>query len=55
MSNMEYRYQIIVSSIKFRKGSEKFMVPIILRDQPVCPTYCMPKLISVPVIANQIR
>ena len=29
-SNLEYRYQIIVSSIKFRKGFVKFMIPIAL-------------------------
>ena len=29
-SNFEYRYQIIVSSIKFRKGFAKFMIPIAL-------------------------
>ena len=28
--NLEFRYQIIVSSIKFRKGFAKFMVPIAL-------------------------
>ena len=27
-SNLEFRYQIIVSSIKFRKGFAKFMIPI---------------------------
>ena len=27
-SNLEFRYQIIVSSIKFRKGFVKFMIPI---------------------------
>ena len=26
-SNLEIRYQIIVSSIKFRKGFTKFMIP----------------------------
>ena len=29
-SNLEFRYQIIVSSIKFRKGFAKFMIPIAL-------------------------
>ena len=29
-SNLEFRYQIIVSSIKFRKGFTKFMIPIAL-------------------------
>ena len=29
-SNLELRYQIIVSSIKFRKGFAKFMIPIAL-------------------------
>ena len=29
-SNMEFRNQIIVSSIKFRKGFAKFMIPIAL-------------------------
>ena len=29
-SNLEFRYQIIVSSIKLRKGFVKFMVPIAL-------------------------
>ena len=29
-SNMEFRYQIIVLSIKFRKGFSKFMIPITL-------------------------
>ena len=29
-SNVEFRYQIIVSSIKFRKGFGKFMIPIAL-------------------------
>ena len=29
-SNLELRYQIIVSSIKFRKGFGKFMIPIVL-------------------------
>ena len=27
-SNLKFRYQIIVSSIKFRKGFAKFMIPI---------------------------
>ena len=26
--NLEFRYQIIVSSIKFRKGFDKFTIPI---------------------------
>ena len=30
MSNLEFRYQIIVSSLKFRKGFAKFMIPIAL-------------------------
>ena len=30
MSNLEFRYQLIVSSIKFRKGFAKFMIPIAL-------------------------
>ena len=29
-SNLEFRYQIIVSSIKIRKGFTKFMIPIAL-------------------------
>ena len=29
-SNLEFRYQIIVSSIKFRKGFAKCMIPIAL-------------------------
>ena len=29
-SDLEFRYQIIVSSIKFRKGFSKFMIPIAL-------------------------
>ena len=29
-SILEFRYQIIVSSIKFRKGIAKFMIPIAL-------------------------
>ena len=29
-SNLEFRYQVIVSSIKFRKGFAKFMIPIAL-------------------------
>ena len=29
-SNLEYRYQIIVSSIKFRIGFAKLMIPIAL-------------------------
>ena len=29
-SNMEFRYQIIVSSIKLRKGFAKFMIQIAL-------------------------
>ena len=29
-SNLEFRYQIIVSSIKFRKGFVKYMIPIAL-------------------------
>ena len=29
-SNLEFRYQFIVSSIKFRKGFVKFMIPIAL-------------------------
>ena len=29
-SNLEFRNQIIVSSIKFRKGLAKFMIPIAL-------------------------
>ena len=27
-SNLEFEYQIIVTSIKFRKGFAKFMIPI---------------------------
>ena len=29
-SDLEFRYQIIVLSIKFRKDLEKFMIPIAL-------------------------
>ena len=29
-SNLEFRYQIIVLTIKFRKGFGKFMIPIAL-------------------------
>ena len=29
-SNLDFRYQIIVSSIKFRKSFAKFMIPIAL-------------------------
>ena len=29
-SNLEFRYQTIVSSVKFRKGFAKFMIPIAL-------------------------
>ena len=29
-SNLEFRYQIIVSSIKFRKGFAKFTIPVAL-------------------------
>ena len=29
-SNLEFRNQIIVSSVKFRKGFAKFMIPIAL-------------------------
>ena len=29
-SNLEFRYKIIVLSIKFRKGFAKFMIPIAL-------------------------
>ena len=29
-SNLEFRYQIIVSSIKFRKGFAKFMILVAL-------------------------
>ena len=29
-SNLEFRYQIIVLSIKFRKGLTKFMIPMAL-------------------------
>ena len=29
-SNLEFRYQIIISSIKFRKGFARFMMPIAL-------------------------
>ena len=29
-SNLEFRYQMIVSSIKFRKGYARFMIPIAL-------------------------
>ena len=29
-SNMEFRYQIIVSSIKFRKGFATYMIRIVL-------------------------
>ena len=32
-SNLEFRYQIIVSSIKFRKGLAKFMIPIALFEK----------------------
>ena len=32
-SNLEFRYQIIVSSIKFRKGFAKFMIPIALFEK----------------------
>ena len=31
-SNFEFRYQIIVLFIKFRKGFEKFMIPIALSN-----------------------
>ena len=30
MSHLEFRYQIKVSSIKFRKGFAKFIIPIAL-------------------------
>ena len=33
MSNLEFRYQIIVSSIKFRKNSAKFMITITLFEE----------------------
>ena len=29
-SNLEFKYQTIVSSIKFKKGFAKFMIPITL-------------------------
>ena len=29
-SNLEFRYQIVVSSIKFSKGFAKFLIPIAL-------------------------
>ena len=28
--NLEFKYQVIVSSVKFRKGFAKFMIPIAL-------------------------
>ena len=31
---LEFRYQVIVSSIKFRKGFAKFMIPIALFKNP---------------------
>ena len=34
-SNLEFRNQIIVSSIKFRKGFAKFMIPIALFKGPL--------------------
>ena len=33
MFNLEFRYQIIVSSIKFRKGFAKFMIAIALFEK----------------------
>ena len=36
MSNLEFRYQIIVSYIKFRKGSAKFMKLIALFKMFLC-------------------
>ena len=33
MSNLEFRYQSIVASIKFRKGFAKFMIPITLLEK----------------------
>ena len=35
-SNLEFRYQIIVSSIKFRKCFAKFMIPIALFKKFPC-------------------
>ena len=35
-TNIEFRYQIIVSSIKFRKGFAKFMIPIALFKKFLC-------------------
>ena len=35
-SNLEFRNQIIVSSIKFRKGFAKFMIPIALFKKFLC-------------------
>ena len=37
-SNLELRYQIIVSSIKFRKGFAKFMIP---KEVPELTIYFM--------------
>ena len=38
---LEFRYQIIVSSIKFRKGFPKFMIPIALfKEVSELTTYC---------------
>ena len=35
-STLEFRYQIIVSSIKFRNGFAKFMIPIALFKKFLC-------------------
>ena len=35
-SNLEFRYQIIVLSITFRKGFAKFMIPIALSKMFLC-------------------
>ena len=38
-SNLEFRYQIIVSSMKFRKGFAKFMIPIALFKKFLCKQF----------------
>ena len=66
--NLEFRYQIIVTSIKFRKSFAKFMIPIALFKKFMCEQFyasvevsnigrCFQKLlchIGVPTLSLQI-
>ena len=49
-SNLEIRYQIIVSSIKFRKDLAKFMIPIALFNK-----FLSKQFIGSVVVSNMAR